>query len=192
MRTVSIGRGWLRNLAALLCLIAWLAKAQLTQTPAPWAAPVTNWATLAWDADAVAVKGYVIFYGIAPRDYSWIAPAGPDLQLTISNLACGLTYYFAVEAFEIIGTNKNKSLIRIFSPPSDEVTWSVPQADGLPQLLITNGVYLVNAFSSSNAVLESSSNLVNWQSVATLTPGVPLLTTGPAAGNQFFRIKPTP
>lgn len=74
--------------------------------------------TLAWDpsTDAV-VAGYLVLYGPASGDYTSRVDAGANTTATISGLREGLTYYFAVVAYDVLGEE---------SAPSPEITYIVP------------------------------------------------------------------
>jgi len=67
-------------------------------------------ATLAWDPETnSAVAGYRLYYGTASRTYSAISDAGSSTQKTISNLTNGVTYRFAVTAYDTRGVESDFS-----------------------------------------------------------------------------------
>jgi hypothetical protein len=59
---------------------------------------------LNWDASASPnVTGYNVYYGTTSGTYSYKVDAGNATSVTISNLACGVTYYFAATAYDANG-----------------------------------------------------------------------------------------
>jgi fibronectin type 3 domain-containing protein len=72
--------------------------------------------TLAWDASAgTNVAGYVVYAGLSPGLYNTNF-ATTNLGFTFSNLAAGLTYFFAVTSQTASGVE---------SDFSNEVAWSI-------------------------------------------------------------------
>jgi hypothetical protein len=84
--------------------------------------------SLTWDATANAsdgtpvadVAGYRLYYGTTSGLYSNLIPAGPLLTATATNLQAGITYYFAVAAYNTAGVE---------SSLSTELTWTAPLSD---------------------------------------------------------------
>jgi hypothetical protein len=60
--------------------------------------------TLAWNASAGPVAGYRVYYGTASGHYPASANAGDTTTFTVANLMAGLTYYFAVRAYDGTGS----------------------------------------------------------------------------------------
>lgn len=59
---------------------------------------------LEWNPSVSAdVAGYYVYYGTASSNYSCKLDAGNASSITISNLACGITYYFAATAYDANG-----------------------------------------------------------------------------------------
>lgn len=56
-------------------------------------------AVLAWDASEQGVEGYRIYYGTSSRNYRYVKDAGKTTGYTVSGLAEGVRYYFAVTAY---------------------------------------------------------------------------------------------
>lgn len=54
---------------------------------------------LAWDAGDQGVEGYRIYYGTSSRDYRYVKDAAKATGYTVSGLAEGVRYYFAVTAY---------------------------------------------------------------------------------------------
>ncbi len=68
--------------------------------PRATADPLGAKVTLSWNAIPNATK-YKVYYGLNPRQYVYsteVVPGGPQVSKTISGLANGLNYYFAVTA----------------------------------------------------------------------------------------------
>jgi hypothetical protein len=76
--------------------------------------------TLAWDVSTSSeVTGYNIYYGTSSGDYLSSIDAGKVLTYSISGLQSGVTYYFAVTAYDTSGNE---------SDYSNEVSYSVAAA----------------------------------------------------------------
>jgi len=74
--------------------------------------------TLAWNpCSDPSVTGYIVCWGTDSGNYTDSEDAGPVTVNTISNLAAGTTYYFAVTAYNVAGLQ---------SPYSTEVVYLVP------------------------------------------------------------------
>ncbi len=57
--------------------------------------------TVAWDPNPEpAVRGYVIYYGTSPGNYTQSIDAGSSTSCTLSGLQDGTTYYMAVTAYD--------------------------------------------------------------------------------------------
>lgn len=68
--------------------------------------------TLAWDAGASTNNGpvrYRVYVGGDSRAYTNVMDAGSALQCTVTNLAQGATYYFAVTAGDTNGLESDFS-----------------------------------------------------------------------------------
>jgi len=106
--------------------------------------------TLAWDPSTDSIiAGYNIYYGGASGAYTSSADAGANLTAEVDGLTPGLTYYFAVTAYDTNGfesefsdeiTNRLPVLPWIIAPPLTQtniagtsVTLAV-SADGDPPL----------------------------------------------------------
>lgn len=55
--------------------------------------------TLAWDAGEQGVEGYRVYYGTSSGNYRYVKDAGNATGYTVSGLAEGVRYYFAVTAY---------------------------------------------------------------------------------------------
>lgn len=90
--------------------------------------------TLAWDASpSVEVTGYRIYQGGSTRTYTNSFNAGNNLQLTVTNLVQGQTYYFTATAYDAAGVES------IFS---NEVSYSLPIGNPIPTAPVIIRFYL--------------------------------------------------
>lgn len=111
----------MRVALTIVCLLA-LTLCALTASAAS--------VTLAWDANTETdLAGYNLYIGTNTRQYSTVIPAGLATTITTTNLALGVTNYFAVTAFNTAGLE---------SDFSNEVFWRPPVKPSAPkQLRIT-------------------------------------------------------
>jgi hypothetical protein len=65
--------------------------------------------TLAWNASSGPVAGYRVYYGAASGHYTSNANAGNTTTYTATRLAEGVTYYFAVKAYDSAGNQSGFS-----------------------------------------------------------------------------------
>ena len=66
--------------------------------------------TLAWDANTESdLKGYVLYYGPASGNYTSDIDVGNNTQYTTPDLQDGVTYYFAVKAYNEAGSESGYS-----------------------------------------------------------------------------------
>src|SRR5215471_19465714 len=88
--------------------------------------------TLAWNpSPANNIGGYRLYLGVASHTYSTVLDVGTSTNATLSNLTPGVTYFFAVTAYD---TN------RLESPFSGEISYTVPGPPNLATLKIRPGV----------------------------------------------------
>jgi hypothetical protein len=60
--------------------------------------------TLAWDPNSESdVSGYKVHYGLNSRTYPFVVDTGTATSQTIENLQEGVSYYFAVTAYNVAG-----------------------------------------------------------------------------------------
>ena len=80
--------------------------------------------TLAWDPSPdTSISGYRLYEGVASRTYTTVIDVGHETMATVSNLTSGVTYYFAVTAYDTNGLE---------SDYSDEVSYTVPLPTNTP------------------------------------------------------------
>lgn len=74
--------------------------------------------TLEWDSSPDStVAGYHLYYGVASGVYTNSIDTGTNTSVTVSGLAVGVTYYFAVTAYDIYGLE---------SAFSNEISYKIP------------------------------------------------------------------
>ncbi|MDZ7260776.1 MAG: fibronectin type III domain-containing protein, partial [candidate division KSB1 bacterium] len=79
---------------------------------------------VSWDPNKEAdLKGYKIYYGTATRNYSSIVDVGNIISHTVNNLSEGVTYFFAVTAYDTAGNESDFSV---------EVSATVARSDVTP------------------------------------------------------------
>ncbi|HZQ45535.1 MAG TPA: hypothetical protein VFC07_00870 [Verrucomicrobiae bacterium] len=145
--------------------------------------------SLAWDEEAVAVGGYDLFYGIASGQYDWMAAAGGNTQITLTNLPGGFTYYFSVKAYSLSFIPGRRIPVESFSGPSNEISWTAPCPLNAPQIVVTNGTWVIACRVSMPGMLQSSTDLVHWVNLYAVNPPCVNMFTGVCSSKQFFRLK---
>jgi hypothetical protein len=151
--------------------------------------PATYSMTMAWNGSPdPAVAGYFINYGAASGDYTNSIAVGNVTTTIVPGLVGGVTYYFAVSAFDADGLE---------SALSNEITY----APGIPtisfQVSATGQVVLsMSGLIGHTYNIEATEDLVTWTVIGTVTvgPGGPSEFTDPdAAGypNRFYRTQDT-
>ncbi len=84
--------------------------------------------TLAWDPNPEPdIAGYMLYYGTASGIYTQTNDVGNAATYTVSNLTPGVTYFFAVTAYD---TN------RVESDFSNEISYTVPGSNSPPAISI--------------------------------------------------------
>ena len=84
--------------------------------------------TVAWDANYPVPDGYILYWGTASGNYSDSHDVGAATQYTIPGLQDGLTYYFAVKAYDDGNESAYSQEIShtVATPNSSPTTPSVP------------------------------------------------------------------
>src|SRR5262245_38938068 len=79
--------------------------------------------TLAWNASTgSSVAGYNLYYGGVSQNYTNMVNAGNSTNATVTGLNTGITYYFAVTAYDVAGLE---------SPFSSEVSYTIPATNSV-------------------------------------------------------------
>lgn len=138
---------------------------------------------LVWTASSSPdVVGYNIYYGQASGNYTNEISVGNMTNLTVSGLSGGTTYYFAAKALDSSGAESGFSL---------QTSYLVPVAGAIAgrPVFSSNGVSItVTGQAGSTYVVQGSTDLVNWVSLATNIS--PLLYTDTNASRyrrRFYR-----
>ena len=80
--------------------------------------------TLAWDPSTdPSVVGYRLYEGFASQSFTNVIDVGSNLQITVSGLISGATYYFAVTAYD--GTGLESAF-------SGQISYTVPASSPGP------------------------------------------------------------
>ena len=108
-----------------ILLLAWLHN----PAPALGATLPGDSVALAWDASPSSeVTGYRVYYGAASGNYTNSVVVGSVTTTTISGLASGVTYFFALSAYNADGLE---------STLSSEIGYTVPKAILIVRIGIT-------------------------------------------------------
>jgi hypothetical protein len=123
-QTDSFGIGLMRCLGAVLLVAALTASAQGQSS-----------VTLAWDPSSdSSIAGYRLYEGAASRSYTNVINTGKATTATVSNLVSGITYFFAVTAYDTNGQESGFS-----SEISYTVPWSPNDVPSIALASPTNG-----------------------------------------------------
>src|SRR5215831_2173352 len=121
--------------------------------------------TLAWNpSPANNIAGYRLYLGLTSRSYGTTLDVGATTNATLANLTPGMTYFFAVTAYDTNGLE---------SPFSGEISYTVPVVSNLAKLKIGPGprgqIQVTGAapVGYTYSVL-SSKDLKNWSIVGTV------------------------
>ena len=148
----------------------------------------TSKVTLAWDPSPGTIAGYRVYQGIAPLNYTAVANT-KTASATMSNLVIGVTYYFAVSAYDSAGLE---------SALSSEISYTVPPPPVRLKIRL-NGQQVPVLFGSGVAGytydLLLSTDLINWSvytNVVMDADGAFSFAETPGAGTpRFFRLHQT-
>lgn len=125
--------------------------------------------TLAWDPNSETdLAGYIVYWGSASRNYTNAVNVGNVTTNTVSGLMDGVSYYFAVTAYNTNGLE---------SDFSDEVSYGAPSYPvtvvTLPPLLSPSNVVLRGTSSIAGTAwfeLSAGTNAFDWKQVTALGP----------------------
>jgi hypothetical protein len=141
---------------------------------------------LDWNPSASAsVAGYHVYYGTASGSYTAKIEASNATSLTISNLDCGVTYYFAATAYD---TNGNESAYssEISFVPSGTLTLSAGAGNpAVMQFPVEPGY---------SYEIQATTDLKNWTSLWQSTVAVTNVwmqftdTNAAAFASRFYRL----
>jgi len=105
--------------------------------------------TLAWDANTESdLKGYIFYYGTASRNYANNIDVGDITEYTTPDLQDGVTYYFAVKAYNDadIKSDYSEELAYTVGDPNNSPT--TPAAPNSPSSGYTDTSYTFNTSAS--------------------------------------------
>jgi len=139
-RLIAIIRSTAAVAGTLSLLSGSLALAQTTQS-----------VSLAWDAPTdPSVVGYNVHYGTSSSSLTATQDAGASTTATVSGLTTGITYYFAVTAYNASGIN---------SAYSNEVSYTPTASQPAPSLAIDATTSFDQVTGSSTVVTPSFSTV---------------------------------
>jgi hypothetical protein len=123
--------------------------------------------TLAWDPNPEPdIAGYRVHWGVGSGQYSYSQDVGTETIATIENLDRGVTFYFAVTAY---------NTAQLESEFSDEVSFAVPLTDWVAN----DDLYV--AQKGQSLVVASPGILANDSIHSSITPSI-LVVSSPADG----------
>jgi hypothetical protein len=150
---------------------------------------------LEWDPNPEStVIGYNVYVGTTTRNYSQVIDTGPQNSFPLTNLNPGITYFFAVTAYDAE---------HLESPFSDEVFYT-PPVDGITAATVSCTLTDSNAaktvqFSGRTGQLcriAASSDLRQWEEIfVTLGTGDSIEYVDSGAAEKpmrFYRVIVTP
>ncbi len=150
-----------------------------------------NSVALAWDRSASAeVTGYRVYYGAASGIYTNSTVVGNVSTNSVSGLAPGAAYFFAITAYNAAGLE---------SPFSNEITYTVPTGAPTVQIRLALNrqvILTVNGQSGHTYEIQATSALPTWTPIGTVTlgPSGAIDFLDPSAANfpnRFYRIRDT-
>jgi Fibronectin type III domain len=134
------------------------------------AAATQSSVTLNWSpSSSSGVSAYHLYYGTVSRSYSNMVSLATVTSATVSNLNRGVTYYFAVTAFD--------NTTGLESPYSNEASYTAGSGVGgstpTLQLTLTQGQPVLNCsgLPGTNYNVLASSNLINWSVIGAVVAG---------------------
>lgn len=124
---------------------------------------------LEWDPNVDDVAGYKVYSGEKSREYDHVVDVGTQTSLALTNLDPGITYYFAVTAYDANFLESDFSDEISYTSLIDGVT-----AAAQPCMLnVTNGTVKISFLGKSGhqCWLEASSDFKTWERVKSGTMG---------------------
>jgi len=142
--------------------------------------------TLAWNPSTGGdVAGYDIDYGTSSGNYTVGVPVGNVTNATIKGLTPGVTYYFVATAYDSSGD------VSGYSPEISYTVGSSGAATLTPTARLQGGQFQfsVSGTTASQYVVQASTDLVNWVSIATNTSSSSFVDpTASQFKQRFYRI----
>lgn len=150
----------------------------------------TSGVTLAWNRSSTTnVTGYRVYYGVVSRNYSNSVVAGNVTTNTVPGLVNGVTYFFAVTAYNASGLESNFSNEFSHVPVITAALASVATT--------RRGILTVRGLAGQRHNILVTQNFTNWTVIGTVTLGASgsvNFTDPNAAGfsRRFYRTQLTP
>ena len=124
-------------------------------------------ATLAWDPSSdPTVVGYHVYSGTVSRTYTKKVDVGNTTSSSIPGLTEGVTYFFAVTAYDALGLESNFS---------DEISYTALAASPTVQIRVGTGksfTLTVTGPIGHAYVIEATEDFTTWTIISTVTLGV--------------------
>jgi hypothetical protein len=144
--------------------------------------------TLAWDPlQDPGAAGYRVFCGTASGSYTVVSDAGQTCTTTLSGLADGETYFFAVCAYDAAGFDGELS---------SEISFSIPPATWLEILPLSAQQLLLRGHGSASAVYQIlvTETLNDWSVMHQVTAGEDgtfeyRFYNDPSRSARYYRLK---
>lgn len=131
----------------------------------PSATAAQHSVTLGWSPSASSgVSAYHLYYGTASRTYTSMLSLGTVTNATVTNLTLGVTYYFAVTAYDVA--------TGLESAYSNEAVYTIGSSNAPTlQLSVAAGkaVLKCTGLAGTNYNILGSKDLKNWSAIGTMT-----------------------
>jgi len=117
--------------------------------------------TLAWDANTESdLKGYIFYYGTSSRNYASNIDVGNVTQYTTPDFQDGMTYYFAVKAYndEDIKSDYSEELAYTVGSSNNNPTYSITVTAGVNGSISPSGTVTVNHESDQTFTITANQN----------------------------------
>jgi fibronectin type 3 domain-containing protein len=153
-------RGWL--CAALLSLL-------------PLTMPASDRVSIQWNPNSEAIlAGYKVYFGTASGQYTSTIVLGKTTNTTVSGLQEGVTYFFAVTAYDTSGLESDPSIEVSYTRPS-----SGPQISTIPNQVTLEDTAKVVSFTASRGTnLTGTLSFTASSSDSALVPAADILIAG--------------
>jgi Fibronectin type III domain len=151
--TVGLSIRLIKN--GLVNIIGWTAVVGASLSMLSGSSALAQSVSLAWDAPTdPSVVGYDVHYGASSSSLTMTQDVGASTTATISGLTTGLTYYFAVTAYNAAGVNSGYSNAVSYTPGT-----TTPPASQPPGLAIDATTYFDQVTASATVVAPSFSTV---------------------------------
>jgi len=125
--------------------------------------------TLAWDANNESdLKGYTLYYGTVSGNYTSNIDVGNNTQYTTANLQDGVTYYFAVTAYNLDDLESDYSEELTYTVGVQNNSHSITASAGANGSISPSGAVTVDPGSDQSFTITANQN---YQVLAVLVDG---------------------